>query len=375
MLTRKRILILSSSHGSGHKMVASALRDSFESLGHIVSVQDLFDKTSPSINKMLEKSYLLSYSFGSAFYKKMYYDMEESAHGKFVYNLWNFTDKALIKMIEGFQPDCIINTYPYTISSIKKEEYYPNIPVFTVVTDFCIPKAWIHGQTDRYYVACDNVKNILVSEGFSENQILKTGIPIRENFHCHQSKYKIIKKYNLDPRKKTLIIFAGTHGVIKNLKAICSQVSEMKNLQTIVICGKNRNLSRTLALEHYKNIHVLGFIKNIHELYAIGDLMLTKPGGITLSEVIAKKIPTILYNPVPGQENENAQWFKSQGAAIIANTTSEAVIAIKALMDNEIKRHSMKNELQKMYYGRATNLITEDILKNIGASTDVFQAY
>lgn len=375
MNSPKRILILSCSHGSGHKMVASVLKEGFESYGHTVSVQDLFDKTSPAVNKMIEKSYLLSYGIGSSFYKKIYYDMEESAHGKLIYNLWNLTDRTLANMIESFKPDCIINTYPYTISSIKKNEYYPDIPVYTVVTDFCIPKAWMHEDTDRYYVSCDNVENSLLNEGFSEKQIIKTGIPIREAFYKRENKLRLFKKYHLDPRKKTLIIFAGTYGVIKNIKSICSQTDAMKDLQTVVICGKNRSLERSLKLEHYENTKILGFISDIHELYSIGDLMVTKPGGITLSEIVVKKIPTILYNPVPGQEDENAQWFKSQEAAVIANTTPELLLAIQGLKDNEIKRFSMKAALSKMYYGNAAELIIDDILKNLGNTKQLSQLH
>ena len=365
MLVPKRILILTCSHGSGHKMVAQTLKESFEARGHLVSVQDLFDKTNPALNRMIEKSYLLSYSIGSSFYERVYYDVEEYAHKKFVYNLWHFTSKALLKMINAFKPDCIINTYGYTISSILKQKNYPHIKLFTVVTDFCIPKPWIHEDTDRYYVACENVEETLICEGIPKEKILKTGIPIRDAFYAKENRQEIINKYNLDPHKKILIIFAGTYGVLKNIKEICRRTDMMDNLQTIVICGKNRSLQRELESENLTNTRVFGFVSDIHEFYTIGDLMVTKPGGITLSEVVTKKIPVILYNPTPGQEGENAQWFKRQGAAVVANNVTELYLAIDALKDNEIKRFSMKNVLGKIYYGHAATLITHDVLNQM----------
>lgn len=367
MSQSKRILILTCSHGSGHQMVAASLKDGFESMGHTVSVQDLFNETNPALNRFIEKSYLLSYSIGSSFYQRMYYDLEESAHGKFIYSLWHLTDKTLLGMIEKFKPDCIINTYPYTISSIMKEKYYPEIPVFTVVTDFCIPKAWMHKDTERFYVACENVESILLADGFSPSQVLKTGIPIRETFYHKENRPRLMKKYGLDPSKTTLIIFAGTYGVLKNIKEVCARTDSLKNLQTVVICGKNRSLQRELDLEYYKNTKIFGYVTDMHEFYSIGDLMVTKPGGITLSEVIEKKIPVILYNPAPGQEGENAQWFKQQGAAVVTNTTSELILAIEALKDNQIKRFSMKNILGNMQYGHATTLITKDILESLNS--------
>ncbi|MEA4805150.1 MGDG synthase family glycosyltransferase [Acetobacterium wieringae] len=365
MLEPKRILILTCSHGSGHKMVAQTLKESFEARGHLVSVEDLFDKTNPTLNRMIEKSYLLSYSIGSSFYERVYYDVEEYAHNKLMYNLWNFTSKALLKMVDAFKPDCIINTYGYTISAILKKDNYPHIKLFTVVTDFCIPKPWIHQETDRYYVACENVEETLIGESIPRERILKTGIPIRDAFYARENRQAILKKYNLNPHKKILIIFAGTYGVLKNIKEICQRTDRMNNLQTIVICGKNQHLQRELEMENLQNTRIFGFVPDIHEFYTAGDLMVTKPGGITLSEVVAKKIPVILYNPTPGQEGENACWFKRQGAAVVANNFNELILAIDALKENEIKRFSIKNSLSKIYYGHAANLITQDVLTQL----------
>ncbi len=365
MLVPKRILILTCSHGSGHTMVAQTLKESFEAQGHHVSTQDLFDKTNPTLNRMIEKSYLLSYSIGSSFYERIYYDVEENAHKKFMYNLWHFTEKTLLKMIDAFKPDCIINTYPYTISSILKKDNYPNIKLFTVVTDFCIPKSWIHHDTDRYYVACENVENTLISEGIPKEKILKTGIPIRDAFYNKENRLAIINKYHLDPNKKTLIIFAGTYGVLRNINELCQRTDTIDNLQTVVICGKNQNLRHELEAQNFTNTKIFGFVDTIHEFYSIGDLMVTKPGGITLSEVVVKKVPVILYNPTPGQEGENALWFKQQGAAVVANNMSELFLAIEALKDNDIKRFSMKNRLSHIDNGHSTALITKDILKQL----------
>ncbi|WP_414733839.1 MGDG synthase family glycosyltransferase [Acetobacterium carbinolicum] len=365
MLKPKKILILTCSHGSGHKMVAQTLKESFEARGHLVCVEDLFDKTNPTLNRMIEKSYLLSYSIGSSFYERVYYDVEEYAHNKFMYNLWHLTSKALLKMIEQFKPDCIINTYGYTISAILKKENYPHIKLFTVVTDFCIPKPWIHQDIDRYYVACENVEETLIKEEIPQEKILKTGIPVRDAFYARENRNRILSKYNLDSHKKILIIFAGTYGVLKNIKEICQQADKMDNLQTVVICGKNLHLQQELEQENLTNTRIFGFVPDIHEFYSVGDLMVTKPGGITLSEVVTKKIPVILYNPTPGQEGENAQWFKSQGAAVVAHNFNELVLAIDALKENDIKRFSIKNNLGRIYNGHATNLITQDVLTQL----------
>lgn len=364
-MAAKKVLILTCSHGSGHQMVTQALKESFLKRGCEVFTKDLFHETNAGINKIIEKSYLLSYGFGSHIYKKMYDSMEKSAHGAFIYKLWTLTRKTLLHLIDTLHPDCIINTYPYTISSILKREQYPDIPVFTVVTDFCIPAAWEHQDTDRFYVACDQVENSLIRFGISPDKIIKTGIPIRQAFYAPYDKKQLQKKYHLSPDKKTLILFAGTYGVLKNMSEICQKIDHFEQLQTIVICGKNHSLYQTLSALHLKNTQIMGFVDHIAELYHCGDLMITKPGGITLSEVIATKTPVILYKPVPGQENENAEWFKKCGAAIVTHTEAELLIAIESLKNNEVQQHSMKNALGKMDYGHSADRISDDILKQL----------
>ncbi|MDD4690643.1 MGDG synthase family glycosyltransferase [Eubacterium aggregans] len=364
-MEKKRILILTCSHGSGHRMVAETLKDCFESRGCNVFVRDLFNEMSHPINVFLEKSYLLSYNIGRGFYKWIYYDFEKQASQNSLKKLWKVTQRALIRILNEVQPDCIVNTYMYTITTILKEQDYLKLPIYTVVTDFCIPAAWMHPATTKYYVACQNVEDTLVSHGTPSDHIVKTGIPVRSAFYHPCDKAEIARKYGLDPKRQTLLICAGTHGVLKDLGSICADIQRHDDLQTIVICGRNKHLYNELSAQRFQNTTILGFVSDIHELYYLADMMVTKPGGITLSEVVVTGLPTILYKPTPGQEGENAQWFKNQGAAIVAENPLELRLAIEHLKGNEFKQYTMKTALKKMYYGEAASRISEDVLTDL----------
>lgn len=188
-----------------------------------------------------------------------------------------------------------------------------------MVTDF-VSQTVDPSDTDRYYVACENVEDTLICEGIPPEKVLKTGIPIRDAFYARDNRSAIINKYNLDPHKKILIIFAGTYRFLRISK---KSVTASNNLQTIVICGKNQSLQREQAgkPDQYKNLWFYSGYSWI--LFPSVIWWSPNPGGITLSEVVTKKIPVILYNPTPGQEGENAQWFKQQGAAVVANNFNE----------------------------------------------------
>lgn len=362
---KKRILILTCSHGSGHKMVAQTLKDTFDPSKCEVFVRDLFNEISPTVNHLIEKCYLLSYTIGKDFYKKLYYGAEKSTTQDSLYKLWTLTQNTLMRMVEEIHPDCIVNTYMYTITAILNDKGYLDLPIYTVVTDFCIPAAWIHPATTKYYVACDNVVNTLVADGIPQSRIKRTGIPIRPSFYKHCDRRATAEKYGLNPHKHTLLICAGTHGVLKDLKRITTTLSRDEDLQTVVICGRNKKLFQELKALNHENIVVLGFVSDIHELYRFSDIMVTKPGGITLSEVVVTQLPTILYQPTPGQEGENAQWFQHKNAAVIANTPTELIVAIQNLKGNEVKQYAMKHALKEMYYGRAAQCIADDIYTDL----------
>lgn len=368
-MNKKKILILTCSHGTGHKMVAKTLSDEFKNKGCEVYIHDLFDEICSPINRIAGKVYLLSYSIGRNSYKKMYYHIDHHPLGKGMHRFWFFTQKTLLHIIDKVKPDCIINVYPYTVSSMLQKKHYPDIPVFSVVTDFCVPAAWMHPSTCKYYVACQNVTQRLLTLGVNRNQIKETGIPIRNAFYQSASKERTALKYGLDAQKRTLLIFAGTYGVLNDLDKICLSVNTFNNLQTIVICGKNRKLYNTLRQLHLNNVHIMGFQPEINELYQFSDMMVTKPGGISLSEVVVSQIPIILYKPAPGQEEENARWFQKEGAAIVTSSKPELLLAINTLYQNEVKQQAMKKNLRKMYYGHAASLITDDILQVISPSS------
>ncbi|GAA3331705.1 hypothetical protein GCM10020331_089340 [Ectobacillus funiculus] len=121
-----------------------------------------------------------------------------------------------------------------------------------------------------------------------------------------------MQKYGLSPDKKTLLIVAGAHGVLDNVKELCELFSTVPQLQVAVVCGRNKLLQEELQELSRKKpdiIKVFGYVEKLDELFRIASCLITKPGGITLSEVAALQVPVVLYKPVPGQEREKCALF------------------------------------------------------------------
>lgn len=354
------------SHGSGHRMVAQTLKTQYEEIGCTVEVFDIFNEYNRLLNIGMEKLYLLSYKpFISRIYGYLYYLAGQDVDKSLDHTFYSLFKDIVVNVISGFQPDLIVNTYNHRTVFLNKEEYFPEIPLVSVVTEFTLPSFWVHENNDKYYLACSQTKERLLQTGTPEEKIMVTGIPVRKNFKEKNNLQELKKKYNLDPNKKTLVIFAGTFGVLKNLNKICDGLDKIKDLQTLVICGLNKKLYNKLSKRNYKNIHVERYISDIQEIYEIGDFMVTKPGGTVLSEVVVTKMPVILYDPVPGQELENAQIFEKEGAALIANSYTEVLAQIYYLKNNDKKLTEMKKNLERMNYGDSTELIVRDSLQLI----------
>ena len=305
--TEKSILITTAPFGNGHKMVATALKNAFINKGYKnVFVHDIFTEAHPFITENLKKTYIKTYSYGYT-YSFMFYGVEKLADKRVIEVYRRFGYKQLKKIIDEVKPDVIINTFPILATDKIKTKMQLDIPIFTIVTDFYVHKLWISEEIDKFYIATDELKKELVKMNVPVKKTVVTGIPIREAFEEFEKASLIFKKYEFKRRKKIVLISAGAFGVMKNIGRICAELCSNSNVQVAVVCGNNTALKNKLEALNIKNLKVFGFTENIHELYKISTCMITKSGGITLSEALAVQLPLVLYKPFPGQEKENGK--------------------------------------------------------------------
>jgi len=102
--------------------------------------------------------------------------------------------------------------------------------------------------------------------------------------------------------------------------------------QTVVVTGRNQELRRELAgMDRKHPTHVLGFASNMHELMAVADLIISKPGGLTTSEALALGKPLLILNPIPGQEAANSDFLLERGAAAKINRVEDLPYRLEQL--------------------------------------------
>ncbi|QGQ48874.1 diglucosyl diacylglycerol synthase [Metabacillus sediminilitoris] len=371
MVSKSKVLILTEKYGNGHVQVAKTLQKECEKMGFgQVIITELYKESHPLISQLTKHLYIKSFSYGKRFYKLFYYGVDKMYNKRFMNLYYALGYKRLSELIQTEKPDMIINTFPMMVVPEYRDKTGEIIPTFNVVTDFCLHKIWVHKNIDKYYVASEQVKKKILELGVKPNQVRITGIPIREQFeHSKGEKInnaRVYTKYNLDPTREIVLIMAGAHGVLKNVDKLCESLSKENNLQIVIVCGKNETLKKKLdpiAKLYPKTIIPLGYVENVDELFRISSCMITKPGGITLSEATALGVPVILYKPVPGQERENALFFEKKKSAVIVNDYKEMKEVVLNLLEDKKTLEVMRNNIKKMYHPNAAKAVLEDMIE------------
>jgi processive 1,2-diacylglycerol beta-glucosyltransferase len=370
LVSKSKVLILTEKYGNGHVQVAKTLQKECEKMGFgQVIITELYKESHPLISQLTKHLYIKSFSYGKRFYKLFYYGVDKMYNKRFMNLYYTLGYKRLCDLIKTEKPDMIINTFPMMVVPEYRDKTGEIIPTFNVVTDFCLHKIWVHKNIDKYYVASEQVKEKILELGVNPNQVRITGIPIREQFEQPQaknvSKSTVYRKYKLDRNREIVLIMAGAHGVLKNVDKLCESLAEEKDLQIIIVCGNNEALMKKLeplAKLYPKTIIPLGYVEKVDELFRISSCMITKPGGITLSEATALGVPVILYKPVPGQERENALFFEKKKSAVIVNDYNEMKDVVLNLLEDKKTLEVMRQNIKKMHYPNAAKAVLEDMV-------------
>jgi processive 1,2-diacylglycerol beta-glucosyltransferase len=236
-------------------------------------------------------------------------------------------------------------------------------------TDHTDHSCWIYPSTDQYIVGSCIVRDSLINLGVGEGRIAVTGIPIRQQFLQSIQREEIFRKYNLDPHLPTVLVMGGGCGLIGDGRSTIKEFEELpQNIQFIIVCGRNEKLQMKLKdkLQNSKHhIHLTGYIHNVHELMAISDLMVTKPGGVSTFEAIAMELPMLLYKPIPGQEEDNAKFLVQSGVAIQAMKERDLIDHISKLLSNAELLQQMRENAKNFHPKESAFASAEVIVSTI----------
>lgn len=374
----KKILILYGSYGGGHLSAAKTLQTYFQENYQDVNVEiiDCIEYINKHLNKVSTEAY-------KEFAKKMpwvwkrVYNKSKSGALAFLSTTNNkILSLKLKKLLEEEKPDLVISTHPFatTMCAYLKEKEKVNFKLATILTDYHIHPQWLvlNLYNDVYFVANEQMKMDMISYNIDDEKIFVSGIPISEKFLEPKNKTEIFNSFGLNQNKKTLLFFAGGEfGLGRNTTFLLFRtfIRLFPDMQIVAISGKNKNMKAKFEkiidqTNSSNRVKLLEYTDKVPELMYIATAIVTKPGGLTVSEALASKKPLILINPIPGQEEENAQFLVDNNVAILIKDSDNISRTIKYLFKAD-KIENMEKSIDILSKPDSTKYICDYVLKLI----------
>jgi processive 1,2-diacylglycerol beta-glucosyltransferase len=268
------------------------------------------------------------------------YDRAERATAAGGFRVWasEFTARNIRGLMERLRPSAVVCThaFPCGVMSAYKRLYDPTLPVMGIVTDFVVHPFWIYRNVDAYAVATPEIRAALIGRGIEPERIGVDGIPVNPRFGMHPHDRGALREALGLPRDAAVaLVMGGGLGLGPVAATVRALARTTVPVTPVVIVGKNRRLERRIAEEARADggeVRVLGFVENVFDWMHAADVLVTKPGGLTTSEALAAGVPMVLLRPLPGQEERNARYLVSRGAALRAARGGDLVRVVDGVL-------------------------------------------
>lgn len=346
-----KILITHASAGAGHSKAAEAVFNGLKKhTAHDVRCIDALDYTNFFYRTSYKKIYIVLVSYFALVWAFFFWVADIPfllpvvQLARRIFNSVNGRafEQFLIK--ENF--DVVITTHFFSnevVSALKAQKKITS-KLICIVTDFDVHSIWLAKNVDVYAVACDLTKKKLESFGVAAEKIAVTGIPTDEKFAAFYDRAVLRTKLGLDPSRFTVLIATGSFGI----GPIAEILKQLADIQCVVVCGNNKNLVGELTALKLPNAHIKGFINNMNEFMTAADVLITKPGGLSISEALVVGLPLIFFSAIPGQETNNIKTLKSFGVGVSNLTTLEIAQEIKTFKASPEYLAAAKDKVKKI---------------------------
>ncbi len=369
-MEKQRVLIISTSAGTGHVRAAQALEKEFAREPRVSQVvhEDALNFTNKLFRDFYSTLYMKLVHSAPNVLGWAYRASDEPWKGEAVRTqLDRLNTRKLVRFIREFDPHITVCTHfmPAGIIShlMEKEAFQTRLAI--VVTDMDCHAMWLSRRFHRYFVAIDETKAHLEALGLPPERITVSGIPIDPVFADPVDRQATRAAYGLDPHRTTLLLSAGALGVGPT-ELIVERLNQLRHkIQCLVVCGKNPEVKARVeraAAADPARFSILGYTDRMHELMQISDLFIGKPGGLTTSEALACGLPMAVFSPIPGQEERNSDHLLEEGVAIRCNELTTIPFKLDRLLDQPGRLAAMRAAALKFGRPHAARTVVTTLL-------------
>ncbi|MCY0882196.1 MAG: glycosyltransferase, partial [Firmicutes bacterium] len=220
------------------------------------------------------------------------------------------------------------------VVSLLKQNHKISSLNYVVMTDYSVHSQWIHPEVDAYFVGSIEMQEELLRRGIAEERIIVSGIPVDVRFR-ETVDHAAIRK-NLGIGQEPVVLFmGGAYMPYDEYMRILKAIDHAQGSYTIIVVAGREKLRQQMAQIYQKQAYhrmiVLNYVTNVHELMAISALLISKAGGLTTTEALCRGLPIIIFRPIPGQEEANANFLVRNGAGLHAYSEKELTETVESL--------------------------------------------
>jgi processive 1,2-diacylglycerol beta-glucosyltransferase len=370
-----RILIMHASVGSGHVSAARALAEAFErKQAGEVRVADIFDYGSQVFRETVTQSYI-QLSGKAPLLWKMLYETTDAGDLDLLENMRHRLQgrfgRPLVSKFEHFvrayAPDVLICTHflPVMLLSDLKVEGEWNAPLYCVITDYMVHSQWLNRGVDGYFLASEITRAAMIARAAPPAILHVTGIPVKLEIADPKPAAEMRARLRLPSGPPLIALFGGGIEPRRVRRMVTLLLEGAAPATLVVVAGRSEELAGALAdLSDGPNVQlrVLGMIDYVDDLVAASDLVITKSGGLIVSEVLARGAPMLIVDPIPGQEEWNADFVAGSGAGIQLRNPEAVPPAASGLLGQPERLAMMREQARRFGRPRAALDIAERVL-------------
>ena len=373
-MSGKNTLVVTASMGSGHNKAANAVAEAIKRKYPVnkINVIDFMSTETAYFNSLVKDIYLKMLDHTPSVYEFFYKFTSDSTKGSTIQSVFaHAMKKDMRELIKKYEADMVICTHPFpcAAASYLKQTGEINIPLITVMTDFCVHQFWLYKNIDIYFTANDLLKKEMVNQGLLEERIFVTGIPVGYNFRVDYNRDDLLAKFKLEKDKPVALIMGGGLGLGGVKNALCQLERLKKDIQILVITGANVALWSEMNeyAQHSKHkIFVWGYSHNIQEFMSVATFLISKPGALTISEALTRELPMILHDPIPGPEVDNAKFVSDNGAAIWVKHQDTLDAVVREVLSDATILPKLRNNAKVLKKPYASDNIADVIANMLG---------
>ncbi len=364
-----KVLLIHASLGAGHRRAAQALQEVFQSRGVESEVQDLLT----FLPGPLSSGYPWAYNFmiqdarrlWKSFYTMMNRPSTPYAPARSMLQRWQFT--RLKRYLQSKTFTHIISTHftPSALLTDWKTGSQIDAKIFSVVTDHIAHRCWKRTGLDHYFVTTSEVETQLIACGIPKDKITVSGIPVSSAFSVPRDRAGARAAWSCAPKDVVVLVLCSGISLEKTVNLLTELRDIQPQLRLLISTGSDpAKEEKVRSMFPDPNFTVFGFSTRIAEMMQAVDFILTKPGGLIVSEALAMGLPQLLFSPIPGQEEANADHAVRHGAAILIEEKKGAFAdAIRDLLSYPQKLSAMADSARALGKPDAAIVIVNQVLR------------